>query len=110
MLRVGSFNAVVRRAADADWKWIRTTAVPQIRGLLSRANGEAWQAIGHDVLERLRPHLSIVVCEISEGEPVLLGWRAELDGERVYEYVTRGYRGRGIGRAMRAEMAKARAA
>lgn len=109
-MQIGSFTARVRPAIESDWKWIRTTAVPQVRGLLSRANGERWQRIGHELLECLRPHLVIAVCEITQGEPILLGWRAELEGELVYVYVARGYRGKGIGRALQSALSKVRAA
>ena len=87
---------------ESDSRWIVATAVPQVRGRLSRADGVAWQLIGHGVVRLLLPALFVVVCEIVDADPILLGWRAELDGELVYEYVARDYRKNGIGRAMRA--------
>lgn len=102
MLRVGSYEACVRPYRESDSRWVVATAVPQIRGRLSRADGIAWQQVGHAVMHALLPALSVVVCEIADAEPILLGWRAELGGELVYEYVARDYRSHGIGRAMRA--------
>ena len=110
MIKVGSYQAATRQAIDDDWRWITATAVPQIRGLLPKAAGRFWQQVGHDIVALLRPSLHVVVCEVTGEDPILLGWRAELDGELVYEFVSRGYRQHGIGRAMRAEAEKARAA
>jgi hypothetical protein len=85
----------------SDERWIVATAVPQIRGRLSRADGVAWQTIGHEVVRKLLPGFSVVVCELADAEPILLGWRAEMSGELVYEYVARDYRRHGIASAMR---------
>lgn len=101
MLRVGSYEARVRVARETDHRWIVATAVPQMRGRLSRADGVAWQQIGHGVVRLLLPSLSIAVCELADVEPILLGWRAELQGELVYEYVARDYRRHGIASALR---------
>ena len=101
MLRVGSYEARVRVAEERDHRWIVATAVPQVRGRLTRADGVAWQQIGHGVVRLLLPALSIAVCELDDAEPILLGWRAELQGELVYEYVARDYRRHGVASAMR---------
>jgi len=101
VLRVGSYNARVRPMTERDERWIVATAVPQIRGRLSRADGQAWQCIGHAVMRSLLPSLSIVVCELDDAEPILLGWRAEIGGDLVYDYVARDYRRHGIASAMR---------
>lgn len=102
--------ARIRPMEEGDWNFVYTTwtnsaacNVPHVvEARHAREVRGGWLAASHVVLNALRPSSRIVVACKADEPGILFGWAATLEGEALYIYVSKMFRGRGIGRALRA--------